>query len=129
MKIGDVSEKLGMPASTIRYYEKIGLIDHQTRVSGQRQFDDRALFALEFVRLAQAAGFSIAETKLLLVEHKANPGPAGVWISAAKQKRNDIQRKITDLRKMERVLEALLSCKCATLTDCVAESVARLGDG
>ena len=62
MQIGDVARKLDMPASTIRYYEKVGLIERQQRVSGRRQFNDRALFALRFVQLAQAAGFTIGET-------------------------------------------------------------------
>jgi len=122
MKIGEVSDKLGMPASTIRYYEQVGLIDRQRRVSGRRQFDERAIFALEFVRLAQAAGFTIAETKSLLEAHAANPGPAGVWVAEAHAKREHIRRQIRDLRQMERVLAALLSCECATLGDCLTAS-------
>ncbi len=66
MKIGDVAERLGIPVSTIRYYEKVGLIEHQRRVSGRRDFDERALFALQFIQLAQAAGFTIVEMKSLL---------------------------------------------------------------
>ena len=66
MKIGEVARRLGVPASTIRYYEREGLIERQHRVSGRRQFDERALLMLQFAQLAQAAGFTIAETKGLL---------------------------------------------------------------
>ena len=78
MKIGDVSERLGIPASTIRCYEKVGLIERQRRVSGQRYFDDRALFALRFIQLAKAAGFTIAEMKSLLESYAKDPSPAGL---------------------------------------------------
>ena len=52
VKIGDVSEQLGIPASTIRYYEQVGLIDQQQRVAGRRAFNEKALYMLQFVQLA-----------------------------------------------------------------------------
>lgn len=119
MKIGDVAERLGMPASTIRYYEKVGLITQQRRVSGRRQFDDRALLTLQFVRLAQAAGFSLSETKSLLESYAADPGPAGMWKPFAEAKRANVRQQIKGLKKVDRVLSALLSCDCASLSECV----------
>ena len=52
MQIGEVAEQLDIPTSTIRFYEKVGLIRAQPRVSGARVFDERAAFALRFVQLA-----------------------------------------------------------------------------
>jgi len=121
MKIGDVSTKLGMPASTIRYYEKIGLIDPQRRVSGRREFDDRALFALKFVRLSQAA----AETKTLMAAYTDNPSPAGVWQALAEGKRTAIRTQIKEFRQMDCILTELLSCKCKSLTECVEKGMNR----
>ncbi len=125
MKIGDVSEKLGMPSSTIRYYEKIGLIGIQHRVSGRRSFDDRALFALEFVRLAQAAGFTISETKTLLDTYESDPSAKGAWVSQAQEKRLEIQSKMKELKQMDVILSAILSCKCSTLTECIEKGVTK----
>lgn len=125
MKIGDVVEKLSMPASTIRYYEKIGLIDKQRRVSGRREFDQRALFALEFVRLSQAAGFTIAETKSLLDAYADDPSPDGTWKSQALAKRSAIRMQMKELRQMDRILSEVLSCSCPTLTECVEKGMAR----
>ena len=124
MKIGDVVERLGMPASTIRYYEKMGLIARQHRVSGRRQFDDRALLTLQFVRLAKAAGFSLTETKSLLESYAADPTPAGIWKPLAETKRAAIRRQINDLQRVDRVLTALLSCACASLSECVERAEA-----
>jgi len=125
MKIGDVSAKLSMPASTIRYYEKVGLIEPQQRISGRREFDDRALFALEFVRLSQAAGFTIAETKSLLDAYASDPGDTGAWKSQAQLKRSEIRRQIKELKQMDKILSELLSCNCQTLSECVEKCLAR----
>ncbi len=125
VRIGDVSHRLGMPASTIRYYETIGLIAPQRRVSGRRVFDDRAVFILEFVQLAQTAGFSIAEIKSMLHSHAEDPGPAGVWAALAEKKRSDIRAQIKELERMDRMLSELLSCRCASLSECVEKARAR----
>ena len=119
MKIGDVAERLGMPASTIRYYEKVGLIERQRRVSGRRSFDDRALFALRFIQLAQAAGFTIAEMKSLLESYARDPSPAGLWKPFAEAKQVTIRQQIETLQQTDRVLTELLSCRCSTLAECV----------
>jgi DNA-binding transcriptional MerR regulator len=119
VKIGTVADRLGIPASTIRYYERIGLIDRQRRVAGRREFDQQALFALKFVQLAQAAGFSIAEAKRLLESHADNPGPDGLWHPFADAKRKVVRQQIKDLERMDDILTALLSCKCSTLSECV----------
>ena len=103
MKIGDVAQQLSMPASTIRYYEKMGLIAEQRRISGRRQFDDRALLTLKFVRLVQAAGFSLADTKSLLERYAEDPGPAGMWKPLAEAKQAAVKQQISDLRQVDRV--------------------------
>ena len=119
MKIGEVSEQLGLPASTIRYYEQVGLIERQARVAGRRQFTKKALFMLQFVQLAQAAGFSIAEIKSLLDNYAQDPSPAGLWSHFAEIKRTDIRQQIQQLQQMDRVLTKLINCECRSLEECV----------
>ncbi len=124
MRIGDVANRLSMPASTIRYYEKVGLIERQRRVSGRREFDDQAVFALEFVRLSQAAGFTIAETRSLLQAYAENPTEKGAWIDPAQNKRTAIRAKIRELERMDDILSQILTCRCPSLTDCVKKGMA-----
>ena len=125
MNIGDVSQKLGMPASTIRYYEQIGLIEPQQRISGRRKFDLQALFALEFVRLAQTAGFSIAEIKSLLESYQNDPSAKGHWVVMAEKKRAILKTQIRELRQMDRILNELVSCNCGSLTECIEAGIDR----
>lgn len=125
MKIGDVSSKLGIPASTIRYYEKAGLIDPPARVSGRRQFDESAIFALEFVRLSQAAGFTISETKSLLEAYAQDNSAGGAWRTLASEKRLDVRAKIQELQQIDTILSELMSCQCASLTECIKIGLSR----
>ena len=94
MKIGEVAEQPDIPTSTIRFYENVGLIRAQPRVSGTRVFDARAVFALRFVQLAQAAGFSLAEMKLLLERQADNVDPAEMWQLLAHAKRYPPQPRL-----------------------------------
>ncbi len=60
MNIKKVSEQTGISADTIRYYERIGLIPRVTRnKSGVRDFSERDIATLEFVRCFRSAGMSV----------------------------------------------------------------------
>ena len=119
MKIGDVAEQLGIPASTIRYYESEGLLQPQPRVSGRRDLNSDAVLTLRFIKLAQNAGFTIEEMKVLLKSYSQNPDPQSMWLTLAQTKRKELRRKIAELRRMDRVLGALVACRCSSLPECV----------
>ncbi|MGI9294529.1 MAG: MerR family transcriptional regulator [Pseudomonadales bacterium] len=125
MKIGDVAEQLGIPASTIRYYETEGLLNPQLRVSGRRELDADALLTLRFIKLAQTAGFTIEEMKILLGSYNQNPDPKSMWQELLESKRKAVQLKIAELRRMDRVLGALRDCTCSSLQECVQVATAR----
>lgn len=60
MKIGELSRKTGLPASTIRYYEGLGLLAPARRgPNGYRDYDDEAQRRLNAVRASQSLGFTL----------------------------------------------------------------------
>ncbi len=60
MRIKEVSQRFGLSQDTLRYYEKIGLIDYVTRDSqGNRDYQESDLQRLEFVCCMRDAGVSI----------------------------------------------------------------------
>ena len=62
--IGDAAAVLGMPASTIRFYEKNGLIPNQQRSSdGRRLFDEDDLEWMRFVERLKVSGMPIKEIR------------------------------------------------------------------
>jgi DNA-binding transcriptional MerR regulator len=61
MDIAEVARLAGVPASTLRYYEEMGLITSIGRQGLRRLFNDNVLERLALIALGRAAGFSLEE--------------------------------------------------------------------
>ena len=60
MTISEVSQKYGLPADTLRYYEKVGLIPPVNRKkSGERDYTETDCGWVEFIKCMRGAGLSI----------------------------------------------------------------------
>lgn len=120
MKIGSVVNALGIPASTLRYYEKIALIKPTARVANSRRYDEDTLLRLQFIQMAKEVGFSITEIKQLLdafstdkdINHSACE-------SMVESKLEEISVKIAALETMKTALKNMVNCQCASLQSCV----------
>ena len=74
MQIGELAERVGVTAKTVRYYESIGLVPEPARTpSGYRDYGTDAVDRLQFIRDAQRTGLSLTEIQsvLELKEHGA----------------------------------------------------------
>ena len=118
MKIGELADQIGIAPSTIRYYEQVGLIDPPERISGQRRFPKSAVAFLRFIQLAQAGGFTIAEIKTIF-DGYPNTRLGDQWRVLAEKKKLEIGQKIQELEQVGSVLDALLTCECDTIDECV----------
>ena|SRR3990167_4215572 len=99
MKIGELSERTGLPASRIRYYESHGLLPAADRApNGYRDYDAAMVNRLRTIDLAKSLGFSLEEISRLL------PGEAGITPScdtigdALRQKLAAIDNHMAQLR-------------------------------
>ncbi len=119
MRIGEVAKRLDIPSSTIRYYEKRGLLPPPDRVSGVREFNSSALATLRFIQLGQAAGFTINELQSLLERYSEGHKEDGLWQPVVELKRKEIREKIKELKQAEAVLGRLMSCQCETIEQCI----------
>ena len=82
MKIAEVSEKYGLSIDTLRYYERIGLISTVTRnKGGMREYGERDLKRVEFVKCMRGAGLSIE----VLIEYIELVGQGDATIPARKE--------------------------------------------
>jgi MerR family transcriptional regulator, redox-sensitive transcriptional activator SoxR len=122
LKISDVAKKVGVAPSAIRYYERRGLIDAPARVSGHRDFSEHALVALQFVQLAQSAGFTIAGIGVLLEHWVQEPRPESLWKRFADTKRIEIRKRVAALQKMDDLLTRMLECPCQSLEACISKA-------
>lgn len=118
MKIGEVVERTKTPASTIRYYERAGVLPKPARVSGQRQYDEKVVEELEAVKIAQNLGFNLDEIKLLLETFRSSDAPSEECRSLTQQKLQEIDQIIAEAQSMKRILEHGITCTCTSLQGC-----------
>ena len=63
MNIGNASEKSGLPAKTIRYYEEIGLLKADRAGNGYRDYSTADVHRLRFLQRSRSLGFSVEECR------------------------------------------------------------------
>lgn len=124
MSIGQLAERTGVPASTIRYYEQIELLPRPARVSGQRRYDESAIGQLELIRFGRSAGMPLSVISRLLHGYSAETPVHRRWQDLSSVKLSEIDYQIARLQEMRRRLEHTLECTCQTLTECSNELAA-----
>jgi DNA-binding transcriptional MerR regulator len=68
LDIGVLSDRSGVPPSTLRYYEEIGLIGSVGRHGLRRQYDTSTLTRLALISLGKMAGFSLGDIRTLFAK-------------------------------------------------------------
>jgi MerR family copper efflux transcriptional regulator len=67
MKIGEAAARSGVSVKMVRYYESIGLVSRAARgANSYRDFDERDVHDLRFIRRARGLGFPVEEIRTLL---------------------------------------------------------------
>lgn len=120
MKIGQASSASGVSERMIRHYEKIGLMPKAARRdSGYRDYDERDVNTLRFIRRARDLGFPTEEiSRLLALWH--DRGRASSEVKAlASARAAELKRKARALDEMRRSLEHLAAnCHGDSRPDC-----------
>jgi len=134
MRISELADTVGVPASTVRYYERVGLLAAPARTaSGYRDYDDDAASRLLFIARSRRMGLSCEQiTSLLPVWDGVNCGAAQDRVGRlVEEKQAEIAPRIAELEQFAAQLDdvrasleaepALGACR-TDLTCCVPES-------
>ncbi|MGH7634688.1 MAG: MerR family transcriptional regulator [Gemmatimonadaceae bacterium] len=98
LHIGDLARRSGVARSTIRYYERIGLLAACARTAaGYRVYAASALVELGFVRRAQALGFTLEDIRELLRLHRAGRSPYARLVAVAQQRLRSVEQELESL--------------------------------
>jgi MerR family redox-sensitive transcriptional activator SoxR len=118
LSIGEVARLAGRSASSIRYYEQIGLLPAPERVAGRRVYRPDIVRTLAVIETGQRAGLTLEEIKALLA---ASPDDA----AAIERLREVAERKLPEITALiERSLlvrdwlECAARCECPSLDQC-----------
>lgn len=131
MNIGQAAKASGVSAKMIRHYEGLGLFPEAARTdSGYRQYGQKELHQLRFIRHARDLGFSLAQVRELL----------GLWQDRGRSSRqvkalaqahvDEIDRKLAELQAVKVTLQHLVhGCQGDDRPDCpILENLARQDD-
>jgi MerR family redox-sensitive transcriptional activator SoxR len=118
MSIGEVARAQGVATSTIRYYEEIGLLASPRRVNGRRAYDRTVQEPLAVISLAKEAGFTLAETKVLLLGAGRHRTRKSRWQQLAQRKLVELDATIAEAQQMQALLRDALECDCTRRDSC-----------
>ncbi len=119
LTIGEVARQAGVRTSTLRYYESVGLLPPPSRVHGHRRYDPSVFSLLAILRMAQQAGFTLAEMHLLVHGFSPETPASERWQQLAHTKLEEVEALITHAQQTKHILECLLQCQCLRLEECV----------
>jgi MerR family Zn(II)-responsive transcriptional regulator of zntA len=129
--ISQLAKSAGVPTSTIRYYERAGLLRPTSRSRGgnYRLYDDDAFDRLRFIRAAQATGLTLGDVATLLEHHHGSPASCREVRDLIERRLDDVKQRMKDLQLVKRVLtSALDTCQTTEPTDpCKVLDQLRLG--
>jgi len=111
MTIGRAAETLGVPVSTLRYYEREGLVTPPERSSsGYRLYDQAAVERLAFIRSAQAVGFTLEDIReLLRLDEDSSCKDVQRLLN---HRLAEVESKLADLKRVRNALSgALEQCR------------------
>jgi MerR family redox-sensitive transcriptional activator SoxR len=119
LTIGEVARRTGIRPSAIRYYESVQVLPAPQRVNGRRRYDVGVLRRLAVIQLAQEAGFSMSQIRLLFNNPEGDASLSTRWQAYIQQKLVEVEAFITQAQSMKRLLEEGLHCGCLNLDDCM----------
>src|SRR5215469_13591619 len=86
MQIGFVAQKVGLSVDAIRFYERNGLLPRAARTQGGfRQFGERDVETLAFIRRVQGLGFKLTEIRGLLTLAETGYNPVLQCVAGCRQ--------------------------------------------
>ena len=113
MNIGQASKASGVSTKMIRYYDEIGLVRPASRTeSNYREFDEREINELRFIRRARSLGFSMPEITQLLSLWRDRERPSREVKAIAEKHVNELDARIAEMQTMADTLRHLSHC-CA----------------
>ena len=115
--IGEVSRMFGLPQSTLRYYDKEGLLPHiQRQGAGIRRFDEQAVEALRVIECLKKSGMEIKDIRQFMIW-------CGEGASTYQQRLELFQRRRAggeqELARLKKTL-AMIDFKCWYYTQALA---------
>src|SRR5688572_3237912 len=106
--IGTLAKAAGVPTSTLRYYERLGILkpDGKRHRGDYRQYGPAALERLRFIRSAATTGLTLADAAELLDVADGTEPPCDPIRKRLVERFKAVTRQLHDVRKVQAKLKA-----------------------
>jgi len=119
LTIGALSERAGVAASALRFYEAEGLIHASRTAGGQRRYTRDTLRRVSFIRVAQQVGLRLDEIRVALESLPEHRTPtAKDWERLSTSWRPRLDAQIALLERLRDRLGGCIGCGCLSLRFC-----------
>jgi MerR family redox-sensitive transcriptional activator SoxR len=117
--IGELAERSGVPTSTLRYYDRLGLIPAMRSAGNQRRYPRSALRRVALVRVAQRVGISLDAigTALATLPDDRTATKAD-WQRLSRRWHQELDGRIDTLVRLREQLSGCIGCGCLSLRSC-----------
>jgi MerR family redox-sensitive transcriptional activator SoxR len=119
LSIGQVSQRAGIAASAIRFYEDQGLLTSERNDHGARRYHPDALRRLGFIRVAQRVGLTLAEIREALDSLPSGRTPTRRdWHVLSTRWRARLDEQMELMENLRDHLDSCIGCGCLSLDVC-----------
>jgi MerR family redox-sensitive transcriptional activator SoxR len=123
LTIGELSERSGVPASTLRFYELKGLLSATRSQGNQRRYRRDELRRVSFILAAQRVGLGLREIGEALATLPGARTPTQKdWARLARGWRPMLDSRIRSLEDLRDRLDSCIGCGCLSLTACALQN-------
>ncbi len=113
LTIGELARAADVPTSTVRFYERRGLLKPDARTpSNYRTYSARTAERLKFIRAAQTTGFSLKDIREMLSLTYSDDPPCEEVAALIEHRLQDVKQRLRELKRIDRTLTAALKSCC-----------------
>ena len=134
LSVGEVAKRSGVAVSALHFYEQRGLIRSNRTGGNQRRYARDVLRRIAVIRVAQEVGIPLADIAATLDSLPDGRTPTrDDWARLSTAWRNDLDRRIEQLKKLRDGLTDCIGCGCMSIDKCPlrnpGDRLARQGPG
>jgi MerR family copper efflux transcriptional regulator len=111
VRISQLATASGVPATTLRYYESVGLVTAERGTNGYRDYDEDALGQLSFIEAAKQLGMSLPEIVELLtvIEGESCTQVREVLHPKLRERLLEVDKRLANLKLLRDRLDAAVT--------------------
>ena len=119
LTIGELSERSGVPASALRFYEREGLIHSRRTAGNQRRYHRTTLRRVAFIRASQTVGIPLSLIgEVLSFLPRDTPPTRAFWVRASQCWSEALDDRIARMERLRDRFTRCIGCGCLSFSEC-----------